>query len=54
MTENVIGIIVCVAMVVCGIGSYFIGRVHGMEYVLMRMGELFQFQVVHEEEESQR
>ena len=34
MSANLVGIIVCVAMVVCGIGCYFIGRLHGVEWVL--------------------
>lgn len=34
MSENVIGIIVCIAMIVCGMGAYFIGRNEGIEWVL--------------------
>lgn len=34
MNSNVIGIIVCVAMVICGMGAYFIGRNEGIEWVL--------------------
>lgn len=34
MTGTVVGIIVCVSMVVCGLGAYFIGRTAGMEWVL--------------------
>lgn len=34
MSATVIGIIVAISMVVCGLGSYFIGRTAGMEWVL--------------------
>ena len=40
MNSNVIGIIVCVAMVICGMGSYFIGRNAGMEWMLQHIGEI--------------
>jgi uncharacterized membrane protein YdjX (TVP38/TMEM64 family) len=31
---TVIGIIACTAIVICGLGCYFIGRMAGMEWVL--------------------
>ena len=34
MTGTIVGIIVCVSMIVCGLGCYFIGRMAGMEWVL--------------------
>ena len=34
MSSTLVGIIVCVSMVVCGLGAYFIGRNAGMEWVL--------------------
>ena len=34
MNSTVIGIIVCVAIIVCGMGCYFIGRLAGIEWVL--------------------
>ena len=37
MTANLVGIIVCVAMVICGIGCYFIGRLHGIEWASENM-----------------
>ena len=37
MTANVVGIIVCVAMVICGAGCYFIGRLHGIEWATENM-----------------
>lgn len=46
MNSTIIGIIVCVSMVVCGLGAYFIGRTAGMEWVL----EHTMIEVVEEEE----
>lgn len=40
MSENIIGIIVCVAMIVCGMGAYFIGRTQGIEWAIMHIGEI--------------
>ena len=40
MSYNIVGVIVCVAMIVCGMGAYFIGRTHGIEYVLTRLDEI--------------
>jgi len=37
MSANVIGAIVCVAMVICGMGCYFIGRTHGIEWASEHM-----------------
>lgn len=34
MNETIIGIIVCVAMIVCGMGAYFIGRTQGFEWAI--------------------
>ena len=34
MSATVVGIIVCVSMVICGMGCYFVGRMAGMEWVL--------------------
>ena len=34
MTGTIVGIIVCVSMIACGLGCYFIGRMAGMEWVL--------------------
>lgn len=40
MTSTVVGIIVCVSMIVCGMGAYFIGRNAGMEWMLQHIGEI--------------
>lgn len=40
MTSNMIGIIVCVSMVVCGMGAYFIGRTQGIEWAITHIGEI--------------
>ena len=40
MDSNVVGIIVCVAVVVCGLGAYHIGRLHGIEWVLLHIGQI--------------
>ena len=40
MNDNVVGIIVCVAIVVCGLGAYHIGRLHGIEWVLLHIGQI--------------
>ena len=40
MSSNVIGIIVCIAMIVCGMGAYFIGRNEGIEWVLLHIGQI--------------
>ena len=37
MSANVIGAIVCIAMVICGMGCYFIGRTHGIEWASENM-----------------
>ena len=37
MTSNVIGIICAVAIVVCGLGCYFIGRTQGMEWAVQNI-----------------
>ena len=37
MTSNVIGIICAVAVVVCGLGCYFIGRTQGMEWAIQHI-----------------
>ena len=34
MSDQIIGIIVCVAMIVCGMGAYFIGRNAGIEWTI--------------------
>ena len=49
MTGTVVGIIVCVSMVVCGLGAYFIGRTAGMEWVL----EHTMIEVVDEEDATE-
>ena len=51
MSENIIGIIVCVAMIVCGMGAYFIGRTQGIEWAIMHIGEIIV--TVDEEEDEQ-
>ena len=48
MSPTIIGIIVCVSMVVCGLGAYFIGRTAGMEWVL----EHTMIEVVEEDEDA--
>ena len=48
MSSTIIGIIVCVSMVVCGLGAYFIGRTAGMEWVL----EHTMIEVVEEDEDA--
>ena len=40
VSENIIGIIVCVSMVVCGMGAYFIGRTQGIEWAITHIGEI--------------
>lgn len=40
MSENIIGIIVCVSMVICGMGAYFIGRTQGIEWAITHIGEI--------------
>ena len=37
MNSNVIGIICAVAVVVCGLGCYFIGRTQGMELAIQNL-----------------
>ena len=37
MNSNVIGIICAVAVVVCGLGCYFIGRTQGMEWAIQHI-----------------
>ena len=49
MSENVIGIIVCVAMIVCGMGAYFIGRTQGIEWTITHIKEI---KVTVEEEDD--
>ena len=39
MNETIIGIIVCVAMIVCGMGAYFIGRCSGIEWAVTHLVE---------------
>lgn len=39
MNENIIGIIVCVSMIVCGMCTYFIGLTQGIKMVLRRLAE---------------
>lgn len=51
MTSNMIGIIVCVSMVVCGMGSYFIGRTQGIEWAITHIGEI---RVTVEDEEDDK
>ena len=34
MGGNIVGIIACIAIVVCGLGAYCMGRMAGMEWVL--------------------
>ena len=51
MTSNVIGIIVCVSMVVCGMGAYFIGRTQGIEWAITHIGEI---RVTVEDEEDDK
>ena len=40
MSENIIGIIVGVSMVVCGMGAYFIGRTQGIEWAITHIVEI--------------
>ena len=40
VSENIIGIIVCVSMVICGMGAYFIGRTQGIEWAITHIGEI--------------
>ena len=40
MNENIIRIIVCASMVVCGMGAYFIGRMHGIEWAITHIMEI--------------
>lgn len=51
MTSNMIGIIVCVSMIVCGMGAYFIGRIQGIEWAITRIGEI---RVTVEDEENDK
>ena len=51
MNENIIGIIVCVSMVVCGMGAYFIGRTQGIEWAITHIGEI---KVTVEEDENEQ
>lgn len=39
MNENIIGIIVCVAMIICGMCTYFIGLTQGLKTALKRLAE---------------
>ena len=39
MSGNVVGIIVCVAMIVCGMCTYFIGLTQGIKMTLKRLVE---------------
>ena len=48
MSSTVIGIIVCVSMVICGMGCYFVGRMAGMEWVL----EHTMIEVMEEDEDE--
>lgn len=34
MSGNTVGIIVCVSIVICGMGAYFIGRCAGIEWAM--------------------
>ena len=40
MNDNVVGIIACVAIVVCGMGAYFIGRLHGIEWASIHLRQI--------------
>ena len=51
MNENIIGIIVCVSVIVCGMGAYFIGRTQGIEWAIMHIVEI---KVTVEEEEDEQ
>ena len=51
MSDQIIGIIVCVSMVVCGMGAYFIGRTHGIEWAITHIGEI---RVTVEDEEDDK
>ena len=51
VTSNMIGIIVCVSMVVCGMGAYFIGRTQGIEWAITHIGEI---RVTVEDEEDDK
>jgi len=37
MTPTITGIIVAIAMVICGMGCYFFGRTHGIEWASEHM-----------------
>ena len=50
MDGNIVGIIACVAIVVCGIGAYCMGRMAGMEWVL----EHTVIEVIEEEKNDER
>ena len=39
MNENIIGIIVCVSVIVCGLCTYFIGLTQGIKMALKRLVE---------------
>ena len=45
MNETIIGIIVCVSVIVCGLCTYFIGLTQGIKMALKRL--------VEEEEDEQ-
>lgn len=51
MTSNMIGIIVCVSMIVCGMGAYFIGHTQGIEWAITHIGEI---RVTVEDEEDDK
>lgn len=39
MNETIIGIVVCVSVIVCGLCTYFIGLTQGIKMVLKRLVE---------------
>lgn len=51
MSSNVVGIIVCIAMIVCGMGAYFIGRCAGVEWTITHIRiELNQYKELYDKE----
>lgn len=52
MSVNMVGIIVCVAIVVCGMGAYFIGRTQGFEWAITHTH--IEIRVIKEEEENEQ
>lgn len=52
MSSNLVGIIVCIAMIVCGMGAYFIGRLHGIEWASIHLRQIVVRRIEDDESRS--